>query len=116
MSVNKDFKRATYTSDDGNDYTVKVDAETANDATLGFSAYDVAHPNLPKGYQMRYILAVSSAGVRRKVPVGSSTCDVWTMTATHVDKLTVGVALAVQFDTWYLVGEKRTVPHQVVNI
>lgn len=116
MSTKRDFVRAGYTSDDGNIYTVKIGKELADDTHNGFLTFDDTKPPLPQGYKMRYALAVGTSGNRRKVAIGTTTCDLSTGTTKTVSMSVIGSADPEVFTIWHFQGESRGVPHQVVNI
>lgn len=116
MSTKRDFVRCGYTSDDGNIYTVKIGKEHADDVNNGFLAFDATKPNLPTGMKMRFAYAVGTSGNRRKVPIGTVGCDLWTHTVGTVTMSVLGSAVGEVFTIWRYIGEDRPVPHAVVNI
>lgn len=82
-------KWAIYEDDDGNEYGVQLDDDTANNVALGFSPYTGTPPldKMPKGSRMRYVNVVqtsgAAAGLRyRSFPCGKPEATAFGGTAT----------------------------------
>lgn len=104
---NDSRKWMIYTSDAGTKYSVFI-SENAGEV-LGFDDVDgtTIPPNLPKGFQLRKINAVSSNGkVRNSFPVGKPDTPIYVEGGTVVvarKGVTAGLTLAVTGTT----GEKK---------
>lgn len=59
----------TYTSDDGNDYTVHLNAAIA--AAGGFTPSTSTLSNYPRGWKMRHCYGEQTDGTRISVPINS---------------------------------------------
>jgi len=109
-------KWMVYEGDDGNEYAVQIDesnGEAANFADYGI-LYEVAGvvlPVLPKGFQMRYANAQTTAneGGTRKIWVGTPnsgiiTGAIATLLLPYFSGTTLGAAVAYAISS--IVGEK----------
>lgn len=94
-----------YTSDDGNDYKVKLDA--SNQTEVG-SVAATTEPWYPRGWYPRYVLAQSAAGKRRKVAICDPTQTEWTGADDVIALQEAGVAGTVDYTITGRFGEKRT--------
>jgi hypothetical protein len=99
----------SYISDDGNTYTIRMDASNAS-AVSASAAASTARPNLPHGYRTRYLLAAHpTSGKERRIQVTDSTVGLWdgsTNTISLPDFAASPVAAATYVVT-ARVGEKR---------
>lgn len=120
MGTALDFYTAVYTSDDSNQYSVKINKELYDDGNLGFGATDLTKPLMPRGMRMRYIQAYDSSGNARRIWAGTSTCDAWTRggtpAITSIDLKTKGATTAVTFNLFSNHPEKPAdTPHVITN-
>jgi hypothetical protein len=69
------YGRHLYFSDDGNTYAVKMMNVLATAG--GFDVAGSGVPDLPSGYEMRYILGESSTGAKGKLHIASVTTALW---------------------------------------
>lgn len=122
MASALDYAYYTYTRDDGVAvFNVRVNKTLGAHASAGFSAFtagaavrSVAPTRL--GVSCRYALAISATtGNKRRLPIGSTACDIWTGTVTTIDLPVRGSATAETFTISHLVGEKDTPARVVVN-
>ena len=114
-----------YTSDDGNQYSVKireyfqsVQNEAADAGALGFGAQDLTKPLMPPGMVMRKVRVQDpTGGSTRSVPCGSVTCDAWDGTDTTLKVDYSGTAGTATFN---IVGRTPERParkaHAVFNL
>jgi hypothetical protein len=106
-----------YSSDDGNDYTVRLD--TSNVAAFDGAITSVtSRPNLPHGYRMRYLECVDDADVtggrtptnaRRKIYALNVTDSQWVGGSNTItlEDYHVHPSVSVAFTIVGRVGEKR---------
>jgi len=94
-----------YVSDDGNSYKLKMDA---SNAAVGGGVAATTETEYRRGWYPRYILAESSAGKRRKVPICDPASGVWTGATATVALEEVGVTGTVTYTVTGRFGEQRT--------
>lgn len=77
------FQRCLYVTDDGRQYALMVDADSAADPNRGWQAIppDVLE-FAPRGFLPRIVVGVDELGNVRQTRVGTVTCDLWTFTVT----------------------------------
>jgi len=114
MAAEQQREYGTYTSDDGVDYTVMLAHDILNITELGFTAFDAAHPDMPKGYRMRHadFLCVAD-GRRRSYPVGGVAADVWTASDKVIAVKDKGNATPINWALVCLIGERRKVRREL---
>ena len=114
MAAAQEREYGTYTSDDGEDYTVMLGHDILNITELGFSAFDAAHPDMPKGYLMRHadFLCVAD-GRRRSYPVGDPASDVWTAAEKVIAVGDKSNATPVNWALVCLIGERRKIRREL---
>lgn len=109
--ANRDLKSVVYTSDDGRDYAMKMDAATfaqgGGTPYVGGADYDGSPqlPRYPANYRARYV-TVSVAGNKRRVVCLTTTAPLWTGTQTTIDLQVLGAA-AVTYTRYASTGERR---------
>jgi hypothetical protein len=99
---------ATYHSDDGQPYTVLIPVWTyaLPAPAVGFTAYDVANDDLPRGMSMRYVTAKDPVSLRhRKIHCGAISAAAWTTLGSNVTLPNIDATTSV-YVTDGRVGEK----------
>jgi hypothetical protein len=94
-----------YTSDDGNDYKVKLDS--SNTSSVGGAAA-TAEPWYPKGWVTRKILCSNATYGRRSITAPDPADAHWVGGTNTVALQVAGVATSPTFDITARIGEKRT--------
>jgi hypothetical protein len=99
-----------YVADDSTEYNVHMDKSNA--AIGGFAdADDASDPNLPRGMTMRYVnLLHAASGSRRRLPIASTSEDIWTGVTNSAQLWLQGQATPglASFEVTSRVGERKT--------
>lgn len=116
-----DFGYYKYTCDDASEVNLRIQAAIGGHADCGFAAYDATKRVMPvnkkKIFRARYALLLDPlTGNRRRIPIGSLTCDIWTRVTTTVSLLVKGSATPVVYNVTHLGGEAIDVAHDVFSL
>jgi len=98
-----------YTSDEGTKYVVYLDLTNCLTQGFGFQEYsnDPVLPRPPRYLKYRYVLAQApQSGLRRRFPVGSTTCAIWMGTQNTFTGFDYNTQSAVQFEVLRRFPEK----------
>jgi hypothetical protein len=108
---------AAYTSDDGNQYGLRVRRAHQAIGALGLGNFAAGLAPLPRGMEPRKVyLQDPTGGAKRAVPVGIITADAWTGLATVIPQDYSGVAGTTDFAIVGRTPERPAkLPHQIVN-
>lgn len=114
-----------YTSDDGNEYSVKirefnatVTAEDDVTLALGFGAQDLSKPLMPRGMRPRKVRVQDpTGGATRSIPCGVVTAPAWDGTDTTLKQDYSGISGLVDFNIVGKTGEHvAQVAHAITNL
>lgn len=73
------FEWAIYVGDDGNIYTLRVDADYLLEAARGWSTLGTAGvPPLPRGWRPREVVGIEPSGRLHRARVARLDADLWT--------------------------------------
>ena len=121
-SVGVDYGYYLYTCDDGvTEYNIRIQKTIGDNADAGFQAYDASKPVMPLSnphiFRARYALLISATtGNRRRIPIGTTTCDLWTGAENEVSFPIRGTATPEVFQITHLGAEQRAIAHDVFNL
>lgn len=122
MPVGVDYKYALYTRDDGTTtVNVRIDKALADNEDAGFGTYDSTKPVInvrgKHSFTCRYALLISATtGNRRRVVIGSPSCDLWTGAQNTISFPVRGSATPEVFTVTHRVGESAAVAHDIFNL
>lgn len=78
MAGLRGFVRAVYETDDGVQYQLLVDADSAEDPARGWVVLDAASfPYLPRGFLPRRVVGIDESGRQQTTRVGTTSCALW---------------------------------------
>jgi hypothetical protein len=77
------FVRAIYVTDDGVEYQLLVDADSAEDGARGWVVLNAGtRPYAPRGFLPRRVVGIDETGRQQSTRVGTTSCALWVGTAT----------------------------------
>lgn len=75
------FVRAIYIDDDGNEWQLLVDADSAEDAARGWVTLgSESRAYLPRAFLPRRVVGIDESGRQQDTRVGTTSCALWTGT------------------------------------
>jgi len=78
------FVRAIYVTDDGVEFQLLVDADSAEDPARGWVVLgSETRPYAPRGFLPRRVVGVDETGRQQSTRVGTVTCALWSGTVTE---------------------------------